>query len=172
MPTYLSDDEVRLILRAKEANDVSLCYEPINRWINHRVRVMVSNEQFREDIVGECFLFFIKNVFPRLEIRELPPTSAYLAKRINMYIRHQYNRYKRKFLDYDEYERTKDRTIDSDTTIESTGELTSGGPVFTKVVKMLMDGKRQFEVAKELGISRQRVWQIKQKMKRKWNRNA
>lgn len=167
----MSDQEIELILKARQTEDISICLEPVNRWINHRVRVMISVPQMREDIVSECLIFFMEKIFPKLEIRALPPTSKYIARRMNMYIRFQYKKQQTRPIDKEEYAYGRDVATELDTTVESTDEVIQGGPTFTKVMQMLVKGKRQFEIANELGISRQRVWQIKEKMKRKWRRN-
>jgi hypothetical protein len=112
-------------------------------------------------------LFFIGKIFPKMEQRPIQATSVYLSKRIGMYIKQMCNKYKKQELDSEVMSRMNP-SQDMDTTTESTDEIVQGGPAFTKVIHMLMEGKRQFEIAKELGISRQRVWQIKKKMQRVW----
>lgn len=170
-PTYLSNDQIRLVLRARETNDVSICCDVIADWIDHRVKMMVKSVQLREDIAADCMLFFLEKIFPKIEIRALPPTSKYLARRINMYIREKCNTYKKKALDVSSYSHQHRHAEEFDQSAPAMDEMTEGGPTFTRVIRMLMDGKRQFEIARELGISRQRVWQLKQKMARRWRRS-
>lgn len=165
---YLSDEEIALILRAREKNDIEMCLDTVLKWIKHRVKVMVRSKQNREDIESECIVFFIGKIFPRMEQRELKPTSVYIAKRINMYIRFQATRYNEVVLEDRSADIPQAKDIQqADTTIEQVDEQVVGGPVFTKVIRMLMDGWKQADIAKELGVTRQRIWQLKRKMIRR-----
>jgi hypothetical protein len=165
---YLSDEEITQILKARAENNVELCLDRVIKWINYRVKVMVRSKQNREDIESECIIFFLSKIFPKIEQRELKPTSVYIARRMNMYIRFQATRYNEIVLEDKSAEVPREVDVQqADTTIEQVDEQVIGGPVFTRVIRMLMDGWRQADIARELHISRQRIWQLKKKMQRR-----
>jgi DNA-directed RNA polymerase specialized sigma24 family protein len=159
----LSDGAVANIVHSRQLGRPDLCIKDVDAWLRRLSTCYTKNTELREDLVQDCLVYFLEEVFRWIEPRSVESVRANLKMLMNWKMLNQM-----KVLHYQPLQHrvrpTREWVTPDWTEVNVKEVIEKSSPRQRQVLGLVLEGFTITEVSKILGVSRRTINNIRATM--------